>query len=729
MRLTYASWDTLPSGAGVDAQRLTAQRGRTTGTAESGAACHDSGDMMQPTQRRLANAIRALAMDAVEAANSGHPGMPMGMADAATALFTKIMKFDPADPKWPDRDRFVLSAGHGSMLIYALLHLTGFERPTLDDIKRFRQLGSPCAGHPENFELEGIETTTGPLGQGLATAVGMAIAERHLNAIYGDDLVDHRTYVIAGDGCLMEGINHEAVGLAGHLKLGRLIVLWDDNKITIDGSTELSRSEDVMARHAASGWHTIECDGLDAGKVGQALEKAIADPRPSLIRCKTVIGYGAPNKQGTSATHGAALGKAEVEAARKELGLDPQEFSIPADVRDAWAKAGSRGSAERAAWEKRLAKSGKADEFRRRMAGEADQRWLQPYLQALIENPPTVASRKASEMALEVINVAVPATIGGSADLTGSNNTKTKTIGPLTADDYSGRYIYYGIREFGMAAAMNGMALHGGVIPYGGTFLVFSDYCRAAIRLSALQNAQVIYVMTHDSIGLGEDGPTHQPVEHIMSLRLMPNLEVWRPADAVETAECWAEALKQDGPSVLCLSRQNLKPIRTEAATENRSGRGGYVVRECADPNVILIATGSEVELALDVAERLSAAKIAARVVSLPNWRRFEAQDEAYREAVLPSVNAEQILRVSIEAGTTFGWERLTMAKGLRFGLDGFGASAPAGDLYDHFGLTVDKIVPQVLERLAELGSPDGSAGAPMSDRSASLAEAEAHPS
>jgi transketolase len=660
---------------------------------------------MQPTQRRLANAIRALAMDAVEAANSGHPGMPMGMADASTALFTRFLKFDPADPRWPDRDRFVLSAGHGSMLIYALLHLCGYERPTMDDIRRFRQFGSPCAGHPENFELPGVETTTGPLGQGLATAVGMAIAERHLNGIYGDDLVDHRTYVIAGDGCLMEGINHEAVGLAGHLKLGRLIVLWDDNKITIDGSTELSRSEDVMARHAASGWHTVECDGLDAGKVAQALEKAIADPRPSLIRCKTVIGYGAPNKQGTAATHGAALGKAEVEAARAELGLEPVEFTIPDDVVAAWRKAGERGRADRLAWEKRLSASDKADEFRRRMAGEVDERWLAPYLDALVENPPTVATRKASEMALEVINTAVPATIGGSADLTGSNNTKTKATGPLTAEDYSGRYVYYGIREFGMAAAMNGMALHGGIIPYGGTFLVFSDYARPAIRLSALQNARVIYVMTHDSIGLGEDGPTHQPVEHVMSLRVIPNLEVWRPADAVETAECWAEALKQDGPSVLCLSRQNLKPVRTTKAHENLTGRGGYILRDALEPRVIVIATGSEVEIALEVAERLEGEGVAARVVSLPNWRRFEAQDELYRESVLPSAEPEQILRVSIEAGSTFGWERLVMAKGLKFGLDGFGASAPAKDLYDHFGLTADKIVPQVLAALAKESS------------------------
>ena len=678
---------------------------------------------MQPTQRRLANAIRALAMDAVEAANSGHPGMPMGMADAATALFTRILKYDPADPKWPDRDRFVLSAGHGSMLIYALLHLTGYARPTMDDIRRFRKLGSPCAGHPENFELDGIETTTGPLGQGLATAVGMAIAERHLNAVYGDDLVDHRTYVIAGDGCLMEGINHEAVGLAGHLKLGRLIVLWDDNKITIDGSTDLSRSEDVMARHAAAGWHTVECDGLDSGKVGQALEKAIADMRPSLIRCKTVIGYGAPNKQGTSATHGAALGKDEVAAARKELGLSPHEFTIADDVLSAWRKVGQRGAIERIKWEERLneAPAHVQTEFMQRMAGETDERWLSPYLDALIDSPPTLATRKASEMALEVITTAIPATIGGSADLTGSNNTKTKATGPLTAEDYAGRYIYYGIREFGMAAAMNGMALHGGVIPYGGTFLVFSDYCRPAIRLSALQNARVIYVMTHDSIGLGEDGPTHQPVEHIQSLRMIPNLEVWRPADAVETAECWAEALKQDGPSVLCLSRQNLKPVRLEKMAENLSGRGGYVLRDAANPRVILIGTGSEVELALEIAERLQAEGVAARVVSLPNWRRFEAQDEAWREAVLPSAEPEAILRVSIEAGTTFGWERLTMVKGLRFGLDGFGASAPAADLYDHFGLTADKIVPQVLERLRSLSPAAPSAAAEL--------EVEAHPS
>lgn len=653
---------------------------------------------MQPTQRRLANAIRALAMDAVETANSGHPGMPMGMADAATALFTRHLKFDPADPKWPDRDRFVLSAGHGSMLIYALLHLLGYERPTMEDIKRFRQLHSPCAGHPENFELAGIETTTGPLGQGLATAVGMAIAERHLNATYGDELVDHRTYVIAGDGCLMEGINHEAVGLAGHLKLGRLIVLWDDNQITIDGSTDLSRNEDVMARHAAMGWHTVECDGMDSGKVAAAIEKARADMRPSLIRCRTIIGYGAPNKQGTSATHGAALGKDEVEAARKELGLDPAEFTIPGDVRSAWLKAGERGRADRLAWEQRLHTSQRKDEFLARIGGKADDRWLKPHVDALVANPATVATRKASEMALEIINTAVPATIGGSADLTGSNNTKTKALQPLTADDYSGRYIYYGIREFGMAAAMNGMALHGGVIPYGGTFLVFSDYCRPAIRLSALQRARVIYVMTHDSIGLGEDGPTHQPVEHLQSLRCMPGLHVYRPADAVETAECWALALQDEGPSLLALSRQNLKPVRTEAAEENLSARGAYRLRNAAgERKVILLATGSEVEIALGVADKLEAQGIGADVVSMPSTTLFDAQPAEYRENILPDVSNRQILRVSIEAGSTIGWERYTGLHGLRIGLDGFGASAPAKDLYAHFGLTPDAITTRIL--------------------------------
>ncbi len=660
---------------------------------------------MQPTQRRLANAIRALAMDSVEAANSGHPGMPMGMADAATALFTRYLKFDPADPNWPDRDRFVLSAGHGSMLIYALLYLTGYARPTLDDIRNFRQLGSPCAGHPENFELPGVEVTTGPLGQGLAMAVGMAIAERHLNATYGDELVDHRTYVLAGDGDLMEGVNHEAVGLAGHLKLGRLIVLWDDNRITIDGSTELSRNEDVVARYEASGWHTVECDGLDSGKVSKALEAAIADSRPSLIRCKTIIGYGAPNKQGTAATHGAALGADEVAAARKELGWDSPPFEIPEDVLTAWRETGKRGGADHREWVERLAASGKRDELFARLSGKSDEAWLKPYLDSLVANPPKVATRKASEMALEAINSVVTSTIGGSADLTGSNNTKTKALEALTADNYGGRYIYYGIREFGMAAAMNGMALHGGVIPYGGTFLVFTDYARPAIRLSALQKAKVIYVMTHDSIGLGEDGPTHQPIEHLQSLRAMPGLEVYRPADAIETAECWALALASDGPSVLALTRQNVPPIRTEASGENLCARGAYRVKSTgAERKVIFVATGSEVEIALGAAELLEAQGIGADVVSMPCTERFDSQPDSYREDILPDVSNREILRVSVEAGTTFGWERYTGLHGLRIGIDRFGVSSPAKDAYEFFGLTPDAVAARVTDFMKTRG-------------------------
>jgi transketolase len=656
---------------------------------------------LQPTQRRLANAIRALAMDAVEAANSGHPGMPMGMADAATALFTRHLKFDPKDPRWPDRDRFVLSAGHGSMLIYALLYLTGYERPTIDDIRNFRQLGSPCAGHPENFELPGVEVTTGPLGQGFAMAVGMAIAERHLNAIYGDDLVDHRTYVIAGDGDLMEGVNHEAVGLAGNLKLGRLIVLWDDNRITIDGSTDLSRNEDVMARFAAAQWHTVECDGLDSAKVSKAIEAAIADPRPSLIRCTTIIGYGAPNKQGTEATHGAALGADEVAAARKELGWESPPFEIPSDLLSAWRDAGNRGQADHHEWARRLSESGKQDEFLARMSAQPDESWLKPHVDSLLTNPPKVATRKASEMALEAINAAVPSTVGGSADLTGSNNTKTKSLQTLTPESYAGRYIYYGIREFGMAAAMNGMALHGGVIPYGGTFLVFTDYARPAIRLSALQRAKVVYVMTHDSIGLGEDGPTHQPIEHLQSLRAMPGLDVYRPADAVETAECWALALASDGPSILALTRQNLSPIRTEAAGENLCARGAYRVKAAgAERKVIFIATGSEVEIALAAAEQLEQQGIGADVVSMPCTERFDGQPADYRENILPDVSNRQILRVSVEAGTTFGWERYTGLHGLRIGIDRYGVSAPARDAYEYFGLTPDAIAARVLDHM-----------------------------
>ncbi|MEP6785422.1 MAG: transketolase [Sphingomonadales bacterium] len=648
----------------------------------------------------MANAIRALAMDAVEAANSGHPGMPMGMADVATVLFSKYLKFDPQAPKWPDRDRFVLSAGHGSMLLYALLNLTGYAQPTMEDIRRFRQLGSPCAGHPENFDMPGIECTTGPLGQGFAMAVGMAIAERHLNAGFGDDLVNHRTWVIAGDGCLMEGINHEAVGLAGHLGLGHLNVLWDDNRITIDGAVSLSSCEDILGRYAASGWHVESCDGHDPIDVSRAMEAALADPRPSLIACHTIIGKGAPNKQGTSATHGAALGAAEVAAAREMLNWHYPPFEIPAEISAAWEATGKRGADARAAWEARLAASTDGAEFSRRMNGDLPanaEAAIKGYIAGLIAKPANVASRKSSEMALEAINIAIPETIGGSADLTGSNNTKTSSTKPLTKDDYSGRYVYYGIREFGMSAAMNGMALHGGVIPYGGTFLVFSDYCRNAIRMSALQHARVAYVMTHDSIGLGEDGPTHQPIEHVMSLRLIPQLDVYRPCDAVETAECWELALKKaDGPSLLALSRQNLAQVRTDVS-ENWSARGAYRLRTAnAARRVVMVATGSEVGLAISVADRLELHGFGADVVSMPSWERFDAQAADYRDDVLP----QGALLVSIEAGTTIGWERYVGRGGLRFGIDTFGASAPIADLYSHFGLTADAIAPQILAAL-----------------------------
>ena len=654
---------------------------------------------MTVSEKSLANAIRALSMDAVEAANSGHPGMPMGMADVATVLFSDYMKFDPTLPGWADRDRFVLSAGHGSMLIYSLLHLTGYARPTMEDIASFRQLHSPCAGHPENFELAGVEATTGPLGSGLATAVGMAIAERHLNAQFGDDLVDHRTWVIAGDGCLMEGINHEAIGLAGHLNLGRLIVLWDDNKITIDGAVDLSSSEDVLARYAATGWHVVSCDGHDVADVRRALAEAVADPRPSIVACATKIGYGAPNKAGTSGVHGSALGASEVAAARDYLGWADAPFVIPADIADAWKAIGAKGRDVRAAWEERLASHAQGAEFSRRMAGTLpDDFSLDTYIDSLIANPQKVATRKASELALGAINEMLPETLGGSADLTGSNNTKTKSTGPLTRDDYAGRYVYYGIREFGMACAMNGLALHGGVIPYGGTFLVFSDYMRAGIRLAALQQQRVIHVLTHDSIGLGEDGPTHQPIEHVMSLRMIPNLDVYRPADIVETAECWELALKDaGGPSVLALTRQNLPQLRTEKASENLSAKGGYrLVAATAERKVVLIATGSEVEIAVATAKALEEQGIGADVISMPSWAHFEAQPQAYKDDLLP----HHVLRASIEAGTTFGWERYTGIAGLRFGIDSFGASAPAPALYDYFGLTAAKIAPQIVAAL-----------------------------
>jgi transketolase len=654
---------------------------------------------MSISEQTLANAIRALSMDAVQAANSGHPGMPMGMADVATVLFREYLKFDASAPNWADRDRFVLSAGHGSMLIYSLLHLSGYARPTIEDIRNFRQLHSPCAGHPENFELPGVECTTGPLGQGLAMAVGMAMAERHLNGVFGDALVDHKTWVIAGDGCLMEGINHEAIGLAGHLKLGRLNVLWDDNRITIDGDVSMSSSEDIKARYVATGWHVAECDGHDFADIRRALAEAAADPRPSLVACRTIIGKGAPNKQGGHSVHGSPLGADEIAATRAAIGWDYAPFEIPADIAAEWAAAGSRGAAARAEWTSRLSASANKTEFERRMAGELPKGdlGLKSYIDGLLADPKKVATRKASEMALEVLTASVPEMVGGSADLTGSNNTKTKATTPFGPESYDGRYVYYGIREFGMSAAMNGMALHGGIVPYGGTFLVFSDYCRNAIRMSALQRQKVVYVLTHDSIGLGEDGPTHQPIEHIMSMRMIPNLEVFRPADVIETAECWDLALRNEGkPSVLALTRQNLPQLRSDGA-ENRSALGAYRLYAAEDERkVVIVATGSEVEIALAVALKLETQGIGADVVSMPSWSRFMAQPASYRDEVLP----HHVLRVSIEAGTTFGWEMITGINGLRFGIDTFGASAPIEALYEHFGLTADKIAPQIVAAL-----------------------------
>lgn len=646
----------------------------------------------------MANAIRALSMDAVQAANSGHPGMPMGMADVATVLYSQFLKFDPSAPQWPDRDRFVLSAGHGSMLTYALLHLTGYAAPTIDNIRDFRKLHSPCAGHPENTELPGVECTTGPLGQGLAMAVGFALAERHLNAQFGDDLVDHNTWVIAGDGCLMEGINHEAIGLAGHLRLGRMNVLWDDNQITIDGATSLSTSEDMAARYRATGWHVTSCDGHDHADIARALAEAAADPRPSLVACKTVIGKGSPNKQGTHSVHGAALGADEVAATRVALGWDAPAFEIPADILADWRSLGAKGAAVRTEWEVRAAANPQGGEFARRMAGQlpADTRAAQAYLASLLANPPKVATRKSSEMALDVLTAAIPEMVGGSADLTGSNLTKTASTVPLNPDNYGGRYVNYGIREFGMAAAMNGMALHGGIIPYGGTFLVFADYCRNAIRLSAIQHARVIYVMTHDSLGVGEDGPTHQPIEHVMSLRAIPNLLVFRPADAIETAESWALALQNDSrPSVLALTRQNLPALRTDA--EMKTALGGYRLKSAqAERQVVLVATGSEVSLACDVAAALEAKGIGADVVSMPCAELFDEQDAAYRADVLPA----DVLKVSVEAGVTLGWQKY-VGTGITIGIDSFGASGPADQLFQYFGFSVEAIVPQIEARLA----------------------------
>jgi len=651
----------------------------------------------------LANAIRALAMDAVERAKSGHPGMPMGMADVAAVLWTRFLKFDPSAPEWPDRDRFVLSAGHGSMLLYAVLHLTGYPGMTIDELKRFRQLHAKTAGHPEYGYAPGVETTTGPLGQGIATAVGMALAERMQAERYGVELVDHWTYVLAGDGCLMEGISHEAASLAGHLKLGRLIVLFDDNGISIDGPTSLAVSDDQVARFAACGWHTTAVDGHDPQAVAEAIETALADERPSLIACRTVIGYGAPTKQGKESSHGSPLGEAEIMGAREKLGWPYPPFEVPPEILAAWRAAGARGAEARRAWEGRLAQA--PDELRvgftRALAGEppaAMAETVRRHKAKLGREKPSLATRKSSEEALKVLTEAVPELVGGSADLTHSNFTVTPSTEPIRPGAFGGRYVHYGVREHGMAAAMNGISLHKGFIPYGGTFLIFTDYARPAIRLSALMGIRVIYVMTHDSIGLGEDGPTHQPVEHLASLRAIPNLLVFRPADAVETTECWELAIgSKGGPSVLALSRQNLPTLRTTHTDENLCARGAYVLAEASGLRALtLLATGSEVMLAMEAREKLEAEGWPTAVVSMPSFELFERQDASYRDAVLGNAP-----RLAIEAASPFGWTRYVAVEADMVGMTSFGASAPAKDLYAHFGITSDALVARARAKLA----------------------------
>jgi len=651
--------------------------------------------------RRMANAIRALSMDAVEAAKSGHPGMPMGMADVAAVLYSRTLKFDPATPDWPDRDRFILSGGHGSMLLYALLHLSGYDSISLADIQRFRQLGSPSAGHPEFGHAAGIETTTGPLGQGIANAVGFALAERLLNARYGDALADHRTYVMAGDGDLMEGISQEACSLAGHLQLSRLIVLFDDNGISIDGPVSISDSTDVIGRFTAMGWAAKRIDGHDTQQIADALDWAQTSDKPVLIACKTVIGYGAPKRAGTAKAHGEALGAEEIAGARLALDWPHAPFEIPAEVLNAWRAAGARGAASQAAWAKRLATSSERTAFEAALSGglpDNFQAAIDAFKTKLKAEKPSIASRKASEMALDVINSVVATTIGGSADLTGSNFTKTKDTAPVAPGNYAGRFIHYGVREHGMAAAMNGMALHGGLIPYSGTFLAFADYCRPAIRLAALMGLRVIHVMTHDSIGLGEDGPTHQPVEHLASLRAIPNLLVLRPADAVETAECWEIALaSKTRPSVMALSRQNLPTLRAEEGNVNLSAKGAYVLREAEGAAIVtLIATGSEIEIATAARDLLQAKEVPTRLVSMPSWELFEEQSEAYRRSVL----SPSTVRIAVEAASPMGWERYTGEKGGFVGMRSFGASAPYKELYKHFGITAEAVAEAALSRL-----------------------------
>ncbi len=656
------------------------------------------------TQRQMADAIRILAADAVEAAGSGHPGLPMGAADLATVLFTKFLVVDSRDPTWPDRDRFVLSAGHGSMLLYALNFLLGYDDIAIEDIKAFRQLGAKTAGFPEHGDLAGIEATTGPLGQGLANAVGMAIAERILNAEFGDGIVDHRTYVLAGDGCLMEGISQEAIALAGHLKLSRLIVIWDDNGFTIDGKVGLSDSTEQSARFAACGWNTLACDGHDHDAIEVALEAARTSDRPTMIAAKTTIGYGAPKSAGTSRAHGTALGAEEIAATREALGWPHEPFEIPAEIRDRWRIAGLRSIPRRKEWEQRLAAldADARGVFERRMRGDLPSGFTEAVQRAkrrLNQERPALATRKASQVALETINAVVLETVGGAADLGGSVNTRTNGMGEIGPGEYAGRFIHYGTREHAMAAAMNGIALHGGLIPYGGMFLVFSDYCRAAMRLSALMRQRVIYVMTHDSIGLGEDGPTHQPVEHLASLRAMPNLQVFRPADAVETIECWAMALEsRDVPSVLALSRQTLPALRFDENDENKSARGAYEISPASgEAQVTIYATGSEAQIAIEARRRLEADGLRTRVVSVPCVGLFERQSPEYREAMLggPSI------KVAIEAGVRQGWDAFIGRHGIFVGLTGFGASGSAEALYEHFGITADAVVEAVLKRRA----------------------------
>ena len=658
------------------------------------------GEISQGLESRMANAIRVLTMDAVQAANSGHPGAPMGLADVATVLFNRFINIDPKSDTWADRDRFVMSAGHGSMLVYSINHLLGYDDMDMGQLRNFRQMGSRTAGHPEYGHAKGIETTTGPLGQGISTAVGMALAERMLNARFGDDLMDHYTYVIAGDGCLMEGISHEAIDMAGHMKLGRLIVLWDDNKITIDGSTDISTSTDQAARFSASGWHVLSVDGHDHNAIAAAIEEARTDPRPSMIACRTVIGKGAPNKAGSHKVHGAPLGDDEIAATREALGWDNAPFEIPSDIYDAWHAIAARGRAAREGWEARLRTSGKSDEFKASFATpdkEVLNAVINAYKAQLSADAPKVATRKSSEMALEVINGALSNTVGGSADLTGSNNTKSSAMKPVTPEDYSGDYIHYGIREHGMAAAMNGIALHGGLKPYGGTFLAFADYCRPSMRLSALMGVPVTYVMTHDSIGLGEDGPTHQPVETIASLRAMPNTLVFRPADAVETAEAWQIAMTEENtPSVLTLSRQGLPTVRTAHSDLNKVASGAYLLRDTDGPrDATLIATGSEVEIALDAADKLTEDGLKVAVVSAPCFELFANQSEEDRRAVLGDAP-----RVGIEAAIRQGWDLMLRPEDGFVGMTGFGASAPAPELYRHFGITSDALVAAVKDRL-----------------------------